>query len=106
MLDPFAASIAAGRSRNGGHTTISSRACPETSGKKSRKKLRVWSGVLYIFQLAALTFVRIIEPFRFGMDTWCSNDEVFPQRARMRARLMGQRARSGKVSHAWRMREL
>src|SRR3954447_8340097 len=66
-FEPLEASRAADRSTNGGHTTISSRVCPETIGRKSRKNSRVWSGVLYIFQLAAITFFLMSSPFQFGM---------------------------------------
>src|ERR1700704_5808590 len=94
MLDPFAASIPAARSTYGGHTTTSSRACPETCGKKSRKKSRVWSGVLYIFQLAAISFVLIRRPFRFEMEERYLNDLVCRQRARRRAKYECQREQS------------
>src|ERR1035438_4286731 len=104
-FEPLAASSAAGKSRNGGHTTISSRVCPDTSGKKSRKKSRVWSGFLYIFQLAAITFVLISEPFQFGMMEWCSNDAVLRRRIRTPAGWKDQRARSGRASRFSRTRE-
>src|SRR5579862_84827 len=96
-FDPLAASSAAGRSRNGGHTTISSRVCPETNGRKSRKKSRAWSGVLYIFQFAAITFVLMSEPFQFGMMKmkWNSNGEASRQHAHKRAKSKHQRARTG-----------
>src|SRR6266550_1640767 len=61
-LDPFAASTAAGTQTKGGQTAISSRVWSESRGRKSRKKSRVWSGVLYIFQFAAISFLRMI-PF-------------------------------------------
>src|ERR1700682_6261341 len=57
MPEPFGGGSAVSMQRYVGQTTISSRVCPATSGKKSRKKSRVWSGVLYIFQLAAITFI-------------------------------------------------
>src|SRR3981081_515639 len=94
-LEPFTASIPAARSTYGGHTTISSPGCPETCGKKSRKKSRVWSGVLYIFQLAAISFVLIRKPFRFEMEERYLNDLVFRRRPRMRAKWQDQRKRSG-----------
>ena len=34
-----------------------------TRGRKSWKKARVWSGFLYIFQLAAISFLRDMESF-------------------------------------------
>src|SRR6266850_1933544 len=69
-FEPFAESTAAGMSINGGQTTISSRSCPATSGKKSRKKFRDWSGVLYIFQLAAITFVLMEILFQSSVEIW------------------------------------
>jgi hypothetical protein len=68
-FDPLASSIAAGKSMKEGQTTISSRVCPETRGRKLLKKSRVWSGVLYIFQLAAITFLRMMKPsYDCGID--------------------------------------
>src|SRR5258708_22400277 len=93
-LDPFAASIPAARSMYGGHTTISSRVCPATCGKKSRKKSRVWSGVLYIFQLAAISFVLMRRPFQFEIEGPYLNDSVVQRRARMRANWQCQRAQN------------
>src|SRR5450631_731824 len=99
-FEPLAASSAAGKSRNGGHTTISSRVCPETSGTKSRKKSRVWSGFLYIFQLAAITFVLMSEPFQFAMrKSWCS---VFRQRFQTHAQQQRQKERTGILRRALR----
>src|SRR4051794_12118026 len=61
-LLPFAASTAAGMQTDGGQTTISSRSCAAMPGKNALKKARVWSGVLYIFQLAAITFFLMSKP--------------------------------------------
>src|SRR5690242_12870165 len=58
ILEPFAASTAAGMHTKGGQTAISSRVWLATRGRKARKKSRAWSGVLYIFQLAAMSFLR------------------------------------------------
>src|SRR5579864_7353335 len=44
----------------GGQTTISSRACPSTRGRRARMNSRACCGVLYIFQLAAMSFLRAI----------------------------------------------
>src|SRR5437764_15352053 len=58
IWEPLAASSAEWRSTQGGQTTISSRSCPFTNGMKSWKNCRDCSGVLYIFQLAAISFFR------------------------------------------------
>ena len=57
-FEPAAAATAACRSTNGGQTTISSREWPATMGRNSAKNAVVCSGVLYIFQLAAISFLR------------------------------------------------
>src|SRR5215471_13607000 len=43
-------------STNGGQRTISSRTWPRTSGRKAATNSRACCGVLYIFQLAAISF--------------------------------------------------
>src|SRR5580692_2887032 len=55
-FDPAADSTAVCRSINGGQTTISSRVCAATIGRKSLTKAAVSAGVLYIFQLPAIIF--------------------------------------------------
>src|SRR5882724_3948985 len=67
ILDPFVASTAAGRETKEGQTVISSRVCSAIKGAKLRKKSRVWSDVLYIFQFAAISFLRMI-PFTNGYE--------------------------------------
>src|ERR1019366_7313896 len=64
-FDPRAASTAACRSRNGGQITISSREWPATMGRNSAKNAVVCSGVLYIFQLAAMSFLRVMVSVHF-----------------------------------------
>src|SRR5208283_476290 len=46
---------------------ISSRLWSATRGRNSRKYSRVSTGVLYIFQLAAITFFLMSQPFQFGI---------------------------------------
>src|SRR6185437_13967223 len=63
--DPFAASRAACRFTYGGQTTISSRSWPCTIGRKSVKNCFDCAGFLYIFQFAAMSFLRAMnESFR------------------------------------------
>src|ERR1035437_9835385 len=64
-FDPRAACTAACRPTNGGQTTISSREWPSTMGRNSAKKAVVCSGVLYIFQLAAMSFLRVMVSVHF-----------------------------------------
>src|ERR1700722_12306679 len=85
-FDPLATSMAACTSVYGGHTTISSRSCPATSGRKSRKYASVSSGVLFIFQLPASIFFLIDVPFRCEMEKWDCYEESFRRRARTRSR--------------------
>src|SRR5262249_3935438 len=52
------------RSTHGGHTTISSRVCSKTCGRKAAKNSSVCAGFLYIFQFAVISFLRAIRiPF-------------------------------------------
>src|SRR5258708_2751830 len=92
-FDPRAASTAVATLVYDGHTTISSRVCPAASGRKSRKKSRVSSGVLYIFQLAAITFFLMGWSFQFGMQRQYSNCAAFGLRARRRVESRGQKER-------------
>src|SRR5215510_14334941 len=65
ICEPSAAFRAACRSTYGGHTAISSRVCSNTCGRKALKKSSVCVGFLYIFQLAAISFLRAIRyPFK------------------------------------------
>src|SRR5579862_624151 len=57
-MPPCASSTTAGIQTKGGQTTISSRVCPLTKGRKARMNSRACCGVLYIFQLAAISFLR------------------------------------------------
>src|SRR5579863_1587632 len=57
-LELLADWMAACRSTKEGQMTIWSRSWLATRGRKAWKKSRVWSGVLYIFQLPAISFVR------------------------------------------------
>src|SRR5262249_9222371 len=57
-------------STKGGQTTIWSGVWPATIGRKSTKKARAWSGVLHIFQLAAMSLVLIGQGSRFVGKYW------------------------------------
>src|ERR1039457_1637704 len=59
-LEPFAAAITVGSSTGDGNRAISSRVWPATSGKKASTNALASAGVLYIFQLAAISFLRDI----------------------------------------------
>src|SRR5664279_1105204 len=57
-LEPLAASITVGSRTGEGNRAISSRVCPATSGKKASTNALASAGVLYIFQLAAISALR------------------------------------------------
>src|ERR1035441_7689664 len=57
-FEPLAAAISVGSSTGEGNKAISSRVCPATSGKKASTKALASAGVLYIFQLAAISALR------------------------------------------------
>ncbi len=57
-LEPLAASITVGSNTGEGNRAISSRVCPATSGKKASTNALASAGVLYIFQLAAISALR------------------------------------------------
>src|SRR4051812_29921797 len=59
-LEPFAASITVGSRTGDGKRAISSRVCPATMGRNASTKAFASEGVLYIFQLAAISFLRDI----------------------------------------------
>src|SRR5579872_308325 len=62
MLEPLAAAITVGNSTGEGNSAISSRLLPATSGRKASTNALASAGVLYIFQLAAISFFRDICP--------------------------------------------
>src|ERR1022692_353229 len=97
-FDPLADSSAAARSMSGGQTTISSRVSPETSGRKSLKNSRVWSGVLYIFQLAAMSLVlNMKRPLRIGMGEAIVDGSLVRRLGTGRSLLVSQRLDSRKL---------
>src|SRR5215469_16612507 len=57
-FEPLAAGITVGSRTGDGKMAISSRVCPATSGKKASTNALASAGVLYIFQLAAISFLR------------------------------------------------
>src|ERR1700689_4936078 len=59
-LDPLQAGITVGSNTGEGNSAISSRVCPATSGKKASTNAVASAGVLYIFQLAAISALRAI----------------------------------------------
>jgi len=74
-LLPLAAAITVGSRTGEGNRAISSRVCPATRGKKGIDKAFASAGVLYIFQLAAMSALRAF--FRTlcvilvdGIDEW------------------------------------
>src|ERR1700752_275629 len=56
MLLPSSAEARAGMATKGGQRTISSRLCSQTMGRNAETNSRACSGVLYIFQLPAISF--------------------------------------------------
>src|SRR5208337_3126904 len=50
--------VTVGSSTGEGNSAISSRVCPATSGKKASTNALASAGVLYIFQLAAISALR------------------------------------------------
>src|SRR5438105_8704522 len=61
MVEPRSRSTTSAISMNGGQITISSRAWFCASGRNSRTKACACSGVLYIFQLAAMILRLVID---------------------------------------------
>src|SRR5208282_1915583 len=59
-FDALHAAVTVGRSTGDGNSAISSRVCPATSGKKASTNAMASAGVLYIFQLAAISALRDI----------------------------------------------
>src|SRR5215469_14779043 len=59
-LECLAASITDGSRTGEGNRAISSRVWPETRGRNASTKAFASEGVLYIFQLAAMSFLRDI----------------------------------------------
>src|SRR5579875_3673767 len=68
MLDPATAGMTVLREVSDGQRTISSRLCPATSGRKVCTYSAAWAGVLYIFQLAAMSGLRICLFFLVEMN--------------------------------------
>src|ERR1700685_3126767 len=72
-FDPLQAGITVGRSTGEGNSAISSRVCPATSGKKASTNAWASAGVLYIFQLAAISALRDmfwVPQFNFRGCVW------------------------------------
>jgi len=87
--DPDGASAtAAARLGKGGQMTISHPEAPVSSGLNASKKARVSSGVLYIFQFPAITFVLI--------------EVVLRSLFRFQSGLRNYRLLSGRYRRAWR----
>src|SRR6478609_8123531 len=61
MFEDLAASTTAARSTKGAHTTASQSALPATSGTSARINAPASPGVLYIFQLPAITGLRMFD---------------------------------------------
>src|ERR1700760_3152062 len=59
-FEPLAAAITVGSRTGDGKRAISSRVWPATRGRKASTKALASAGVLYIFQLAAISFLRDI----------------------------------------------
>src|ERR1039458_3305393 len=78
-LLPSAAAITVGSSTGEGKRAISSRVCPATSGKKASTNALASVGVLYIFQLAAISalrgiFLRLLESIVVDYLRWEGDD--------------------------------
>src|SRR3954451_16273721 len=79
MFEPLTASTAAVRFVKGGQITISQCEDFSTSGRNFSKNCVVSAGVLYIFQLPAMTGVRIIVLRRYGREKTRSLPDPHPE---------------------------
>src|SRR5580693_4855922 len=57
-FEPLHAAVTVGSNTGEGNSAISSRVCPAASGKKASTNALASTGVLYIFQLAAISALR------------------------------------------------
>ena len=76
-FDPLHPSTTVGSSTGEGNRAISSRVCQATSGKKASTNALASAGVLYIFQLAAISALRDIFQFpQLDFSGWISSIRV------------------------------